>query len=68
MLVEHELLLFAGVFFLIGAIDELVVDLIWLGLKLTGRHRTARLPEPSEPPMPLKGEAAVFIAAWREAA
>ncbi|MGX7951829.1 glycosyl transferase family protein [Tsuneonella sp. HG249] len=68
VLVEHELLLFAAVFFLIGAIDELAVDLIWTALKLTGRHRTAWLPEPIEPPTQLKGEAAVFIAAWREAA
>lgn len=68
MLVEHELLLFAGVFFLIGALDELAVDLIWLALKLTGRVRRIRPPEPDPDPTPLLGPAAVFIAAWREAA
>lgn len=68
VLIEHELLLFAGVFFLIGALDELAVDLIWLGLRLTGRVGTARLPDGPPPAVPLAGEAAIFIAAWREAA
>ena len=27
---QHELLLFAGVFFLIGALDDLAVDALWL--------------------------------------
>jgi len=68
VLVEHELLLFAGIFFLIGALDEFAVDLIWLGLRLTGRARTLPLPESAPPAGPLQGEAAIFIAAWREAA
>lgn len=68
MLVQHEFLLFAGVFFLIGALDEFVVDAIWLWLKLTGRARTRTLSPEESTPAPLGGEAAVFIAAWREAA
>lgn len=68
VLVEHELLLFAGVFFLIGALDELAVDLIWLRLRLTRRVRAARLPDGPLAPVPLAGQAAIFIAAWREAA
>lgn len=65
VLVEHELLLFAGVFFLIGALDELLVDAIWLYLKTTGRAKTRHLGD--APAQQLRGEAAVFIAAWREA-
>ena len=42
MLVEHELMLFAGLFFLIGIVDELAVDLIWLWLRLTKRASTKR--------------------------
>ena len=36
----HELLLFAGFFFLLGAIDELAVDVTWGWLRLTGRARS----------------------------
>jgi len=67
VLVEYELLLFAAFFFLLGAIDELAVDLIWLWLRLTGRARTERLGPGSERPA-LIGPAAVFLPAWREAA
>ncbi|MFN6935585.1 MAG: glycosyl transferase family protein [Tsuneonella sp.] len=67
MLFEHELLLFAGFFFLLGALDEFAVDLIWLYLRITGRARTTRLPPSSGVPDPLSGRVAVFIAAWREA-
>lgn len=41
-LVEHELLLFASVFFLLGAADELAIDLTWAWLKVTGRAKTWR--------------------------
>ena len=64
-IVEHELLLFAAVFFLIGALDELAVDLAWLRLKLTGRTRPLRFG--SAPDAPLRGIAAVLVPAWREA-
>lgn len=67
MLVEHELLLFAGLFFLIGAIDELAVDLIWLWLRLTRRADTPTVAAETVH-RPLEGPAAVFIAAWREEA
>lgn len=65
-LVEHELLLFAGLFFLIGVLDELAVDLIWLWLRITGRAKTKRLHDDALH-RSLAGRAAVFIAAWREA-
>lgn len=64
-LVEHELLLFAGIFFLLGALDELAVDILWLWLKLTGRARTARLS--GRQTGSLSGRTAVFIPAWHEA-
>lgn len=68
-LVEHELLLFAGAFFLIGALDEFAVDLAWLWLKLTGRAPTPRLVDTgAAPEKPLAGRAAIFIPAWGEAA
>ena len=64
-IVEHELLLIAAVFFLIGALDELAVDLAWLRLKLTGRTRPQSFC--ASPDTPLRGIAAVFVPAWREA-
>lgn len=64
--VEHELLLFAGIFFLFGSLDELAVDLSWLFLRLTGRARTPPAEIASD--IPLAGSAATFIPAWREAA
>ena len=64
-IVEHELLLFAAVFFLIGALDELAVDLAWLRLKLTGRTRPQAFT--ATPAAPLRGIAAVLVPAWREA-
>ena len=66
VLVEHELLLFAGIFFFVGALDELTVDMAWLWLRLTGRARTPRTEVASD--SPLLGRAAIFIPAWREAA
>ncbi|MEP1420187.1 MAG: glycosyl transferase family protein [Erythrobacter sp.] len=66
-LVQYELLLFAGVFFLIGAIDDFVVDLAWLWLKLTGRARTARIDRGQFQSKPLDSPVAVFIPAWQEA-
>lgn len=72
VLFQHELLLFAAVFFLIGAIDELAVDLSWLYLKVTGRARTEYLPDNSISASPqderLSGPVAVFIPTWQESA
>jgi adsorption protein B len=64
--IERELLLFACFWFVVGACDELVVDLIWLGLRLTGRTREARLPA-GFAQRPLSGRIAVIVAAWQEA-
>jgi len=66
VLVQHELMLFAGVFFLLGALDEWAVDLVYLGLKVTGRARTPRLATPALEGEQLDGTCAVLIPAWRE--
>ncbi len=66
-LAEHELLLFAGCFFLLGTLDELAIDAIWVWLRLTGRAQTERVFRAREAGKPLKGRVAVLIPAWREA-
>lgn len=64
--VEHELMVFALFWFIIGAADELAVDLVWLWLRLTGRATTPRLPRDFAPGA-LDDPMAVFFPAWREA-
>ena len=66
-LVEHELLLFALFWFVIGTLDELAIDFSWLWLRLTGRRHTARLPADFGGTA-LAGRIAVFFPAWHEAA
>src|SRR5688572_1516693 len=66
-LVEYELLLFAAVFFLIGALDELAMDGAWAWLKLTGRADSPRIRRSDARENPLEGPAAVLIPAWQEA-
>lgn len=65
-LIEQELLLFAAFWFIFGAIDELVVDLVWLGLRVTGRARDRVVPREKEV-VPLVGRMAVLVPAWHEA-
>lgn len=65
-LVERELLLFAGIFFIIGALDELLVDGIWGWMKLTGRIPRLQLNRGDIRARHLTGAAAVFIPAWHE--
>ncbi|BBC74214.1 conserved hypothetical protein [Altererythrobacter sp. B11] len=65
-LAEHELLLFAGVFLLIGALDELMMDSAWGWLRATGRLSTAKISRVALRDRELSGPAAVFIPAWRE--
>ena len=66
--IEHELLLFAGIFLLIGTIDEFAVDAAWLWLRLTGRARTPKIEREGLRGAPLRGRAAVFLPAWQEEA
>ena len=65
-LVEHELLLFSAVFFLIGALDEFAVDLMWIWLRLSGRATCERIDRRDACERALSGPAAVLIPAWRE--
>lgn len=64
-IVQQELLLFAGFWFLVGAIDDIGVDFCWVWLKLTGRAPVQRITREAAA-APLQGCAAVLIAAWRE--
>ncbi len=64
---EREMLLFAGVFFLIGALDEFAVDLMWLWGRITRRTPTLRLSREDVRTRRLSGHAAIFIPAWQEA-
>ncbi len=67
-LLQHELLLFAAIFFVIGAADELVVDFGWLWLWALGRCKAQQLGSQTTDDSALSGLAAVFIPAWQEAA
>ncbi|MCJ2177269.1 glycosyl transferase family protein [Novosphingobium album (ex Hu et al. 2023)] len=64
--IEQELLLFAGFWFLLGAIDDIGVDICWIWLKLTGQARVRTISR-DEAARPLQGRAAILIAAWQEA-
>ena len=66
-IVAYELLLFAGAFFLIGAFDDVVLDVHFLWGWLRGRLRTPRVVRADLTGRPLAGIAAVVIPAWREA-
>ena len=68
----RELALFASVGLVIGGIDDLIVDLLWIGRGLWrratvySRFRRATmetLPQPAQP-----GAIAIYVAAWRESA
>ncbi|HQS69909.1 MAG: hypothetical protein B7Y36_16735 [Novosphingobium sp. 28-62-57] len=61
---QHELLLFAAIWFAVFAIDEMLVDLVWFRLRLTGNVRTRRLCAPALGE--LRGMVAVLVPAWQE--
>ncbi len=61
-LVRQELFLFAAFWFVVGAFDELAVDLAWFWLRLVGQARTPRLPDSFEHEE-LNGRAAVLVPA-----
>lgn len=65
-LARHELLLFAGIFFLIGALDDFAIDLSWLWLKVTGRAKTPRIDRTALQALPLHAPVAIFVPAWQE--
>ena len=65
---RDELALFAGAFFLLGALDEMAVDVAYVALWLSGKTRTRRVDETALLSRPLSGIAAVLIPAWQESA
>jgi adsorption protein B len=64
--IEHELLLFAAFWFILSALDELMIDFYWLWLRVNRRAEDPVLPRGYEQ-RPLTGRAAVFVPAWQEA-
>jgi len=68
----HELALFAAVGFLIGGIDDLLIDLIWLARegwrRMVVYTRHARAAADVWPAAEQPGPIAIFVPAWREAA
>ena len=64
---QREFLLFAGVFFLVGALDDFAVDLCWLWLRLRGRASTPKFDRDILQKQALHGPVAVFVPAWDEA-
>lgn len=66
----RELTLFAAIGLLIGGLDDLAVDLIWLGRLLwrqaTIYRRFARATVATLPPPRSPGRIAIFIGAWHE--
>ncbi len=68
----REFAMFAAVGFLLGGIDDLVVDLIWMGRSIWRRFaiftRYPRANAATLPPPLIPGRLAVFVAAWQESA
>lgn len=67
VLFQHELLLFAGIFFLIGALDDFALDFTWLWMRLTGRIQTHQVDRAALTGAELQDDAAIFIPTWDEA-
>lgn len=64
----RELSLFAAAGFLILGASDLLVDLIWIGLRLRRLIRGGRSSLDDLPPASAPGPLAVFVPAWQEAA
>lgn len=58
----QELLLFAAIGFIIGGIDDLAIDFLWMREKLRGRLR----PVAASSLTPPRDAMAIFIPAWDE--
>jgi adsorption protein B len=69
--VQRELLLFSAAWLLLGAIDDLCIDLIWLCRRCYRRFTYYRSQPPlmahQLPPSPVPGLLAIFIPIWAEA-
>jgi bacteriophage N4 adsorption protein B len=68
---REELLLFSAFWFVVGGVDDLVVDMIWIGRggwrRITRYRRTAPMRASELPKPALSGPLIIFIAAWQEA-
>ncbi len=63
----RELTMFAAVGFLIGGIDELAIDLVWLIHRVRrGLSRHVRVDADTIAPADRPGRLAIFIPAWDE--
>ncbi len=68
---HHEIMLFALVGFLVGGLDDLAMDLVyvvrraWRRIIIYSRH--PRMTTPRLPPAERAGLLAIFVPAWREA-
>lgn len=69
-LAQHELLLFCGIWFLLGALDDIAIDLLWIvrrgSMALRGQTPPRRLDMLSPPRKP--GLIAIFLPLWDEGA
>ncbi|BCA63193.1 hypothetical protein HMP09_2427 [Sphingomonas sp. HMP9] len=63
----REMLLFAGVGLFLGGVDDLLVDLVYIGQRIRAGGR-ARLTLATLPSPRIAGRIAVFVAAWDEVA
>ena len=63
-LAGRELLLFAGIWFFVGLVDEVAIDLLWFWLRLRGRGKALPFTPPAN--RCLRGPAAVLIPCWDE--
>ncbi|MET0360919.1 MAG: glycosyl transferase family protein [Sphingobium sp.] len=68
---QHEILLFAAVGLVIGGVDDLLVDLLYLGRRYWRRlavySRFPRMTADGLPASPEPGPIAIFVPAWQEA-
>jgi bacteriophage N4 adsorption protein B len=69
---RRELLLFSAIWLLVGGLDDMCIDLIWLGRRLYRRRSYYRNRPPlmahQLAPSTTKGLLAIFVPAWGEAA
>ena len=65
-LIQHELLLFASLFFILGTLDELAIDGLYAIGRVRGRLRTASISRGEVEGRELAGPVAVIVAAWCE--
>lgn len=67
--IQGELLLFGAFWFLVGAIDDLCIDVAWIGIQVSRRFRTSRIESLSDGQgKGQDGPMAVFVPVWAESA